>query len=223
MSVQLQSTNSVKADAIKVVVYGPAKIGKTRLAITAPSPVIVSTEKGLLSLRKENLPFIDVSNLNELANAYIWLKSPQAARFKTFIFDSISDLGEIILGEEKSKNKNGQKAYGNLNEKIMQIFRDFRELQNRHVVFIAKEMQYQGSNNMQCVRPTMPDQYLTGQLPYMFDLIAHMTHVRFNDGNVHVGFNCKASEQVTAGDRSGTLDEWEPPNLAHIFSKIERG
>lgn len=223
MSVQVRSTNTVRSDGIKTVVYGPAKIGKTRLAITAPKPFIISTEKGLLSLRKENLPYVEVSNLAELVNVYNYIKSPQGQQFSTYQFDSISDLGEIVLGDNKKKTRNGQKAYGETNETIMAIFRDFRDLPGKHVMFIAKEMQYQGANNMQCVRPTMPDAYLTGQLPYMFDLIAHMGHVQFPDGSWHLGLNCHPSEQVTAGDRSGTLDAWEPPNLAYIFDKIAKG
>ena len=37
---------------VKCVVYGPAGGGKTRLLATAPSPIILSAEKGLLSLKK---------------------------------------------------------------------------------------------------------------------------------------------------------------------------
>lgn len=220
--VQLQSTRNIKANNLKVVVYGPAKIGKTRLAINAPSPVVISTEKGLLSLRKENIPYVQVDNLKELADAYNWMTgSNEAKQFKTFVFDSISDLGEVVLGHEKKTNRNGQKAYGNTNDTVMQIFRDFRDI-DKHVYFVAKEMQFQGANNMQCVRPTMPDAYLTGQLPYMFDCILHYEHI-LHEGNWYPALRCKSSEQVTAGDRSGTLDEFEEPHLTKLFSKIARG
>lgn len=222
MSVVLQSTRNIKANNLKVVIYGPAKIGKTRLAINAPSPVVISTEKGLLSLRKENIPYIQVDDLKELAEAYTWAtKSNESRQFRTFIFDSISDLGEVVLGHEKKNNRNGQKAYGNTNDTVMQIFRDFRDI-DKHVCFIAKEMQYSGANNMQCVRPTMPDAYLTGQLPYMFDCILHYEHL-LHESNWWQVLRCKASEQVTAGDRSGTLDEFEEPHLGKLFQKIAKG
>ena len=222
MSIVLQSTRNIKVNNLKLVVYGPAKIGKTRLAINAPNPVVISTEKGLLSLRKENIPYIQVDDLKELADAYNWMtKSSEAKQFKTFFFDSISDLGEVVLGHEKKTNRNGQKAYGNTNDTIMQIFRDFRDI-DKHVIFIAKEMLYQGANNLQCVPPTMPDQYLTGQLPYMFDGILHYENLLYNGAWYQV-LRCKQNEQVTAGDRSGTLDEFEEPHLGKLFNKIAKG
>lgn len=221
--INIQSTANVRTDGIKAIVYGPAKIGKTRLCATAVNPFIVSTERGLLSLRKENIPYVEVSNIPELANVYNWLRSPLSAQFQTVCFDSISDLGEVVLGDEKKKSKDGRKAYGNTNETVMQIFRDFRDMPGRNVYFVAKEQQFSGANNLNCVRPTMPDAYLTQQLPYMFDVIAHMGQVRFQDGSTHVGLHTQSTEQVVAGDRSGTLAEWEPPNLAYIFDKIARG
>lgn len=223
MNVQLQSTANVATNGIKNVVYGPPKIGKTRLIATAPAPVIISTEKGLLSLRKFNIPYIDVSTVAELANAYNWLRSPQSNQFATFGFDSISDLGEVVLGDNKKKTKDGRKAHGDTIDTVMQIFRDFRDVPNKNVYFVAKEQQYIGANNMPCTRPLMPNASLTSQLPYMFDGVYHYEFVRFTDGNLYEALRTRSDQQTLAGDRSGTLAEYEPPNLAQIYAKIAKG
>jgi hypothetical protein len=223
MSVQVKYTDQASSVLPKVVVYGRPKIGKTRLTATAPVPLIISTEKGTLSLRKEHVPFIEVSTIAELANAYTFLRSPQSDQYRTFTFDSISDLGEVVLGDEKKRNRDARKAYGNLQDTLMQIFRDFRDIPDKNVYFIAKEEQFTAANNMECVRPSMPGKYLTQQLPYMFDGIFHYTQLRFSDGIVRDALHTKSDMQTFAGDRSGTLDEWEPPNLAYIFDKIAKG
>jgi hypothetical protein len=219
---QIRNTRDVHTNGIKIVVYGRPKIGKTRLTATAPKPLIVSTEKGLLSLRKEAIPYIQVDNIAELANAYTWLRSPAADKYATFSFDSISDLAEVVLGGEKAGTKDGRKAYGNTNDKVMQVFRDFRDISGKNVYFIAKEEEFFSANGLPCVRPIMPDKYLTMQLPYMFDGIFQYTQVSY-EGKVYDVLKTKSDMQTFAGDRSGTLDELEQPNLAQIFAKIAKG
>ena len=63
MAINIQSTNTITANGLKVLVYGQAGAGKTTLIKTLPKPLILSAEGGLLSLRKENLPFIEIKNM----------------------------------------------------------------------------------------------------------------------------------------------------------------
>jgi hypothetical protein len=216
------NTRDVHTNGIKVVVYGRPKIGKTRLCATAPKPLIISTEKGLLSLRKEAMPYVQPKDMTELGNIYTWLRTPAADKYETFCFDSISDLGEFVLSDEKKKTKNGQQAYGKLNEKVMDVFRDFRDIPGKNVYFIAKEQEFMSASGLACVQPIMPDKYLTMQLPYMFDGIFQYTQISY-EGRVYDVLKTKADMQTFAGDRSGTLDEFEKPNLAQIFAKIAKG
>ena len=66
-SPKIQFTNKLSAmDGVKVVVYGQSGVGKTSLATTAEAPLILSAEKGLLSVRRFAIPFIDISTYNEL-------------------------------------------------------------------------------------------------------------------------------------------------------------
>ena len=58
MALRILSTEGYGRDAgVKVLVYGAPGAGKTRLCATAPKPFILSAESGLLSLRKEKLPY----------------------------------------------------------------------------------------------------------------------------------------------------------------------
>tara|TARA_R110002012_G_scaffold157836_1_gene319110 strand:+ start:124 stop:291 length:168 start_codon:yes stop_codon:yes gene_type:complete len=50
MAINLQSTNTVSARNLKLLVYGQAGAGKTSLIPTLPKPVILSAEGGLLSI-----------------------------------------------------------------------------------------------------------------------------------------------------------------------------
>ena len=61
------------AGAVKVLVYGPAGIGKTTLCQTAPRPLIISAEGGMLSLRKVSIPVLEVNEIGDLNDIFLWL------------------------------------------------------------------------------------------------------------------------------------------------------
>ena len=59
MKVNIKSTKDIALDhGIKCVVYGFSGVGKTVLCSTAPKPIVLSAESGLLSLSKVDIPYI---------------------------------------------------------------------------------------------------------------------------------------------------------------------
>jgi ABC-type branched-subunit amino acid transport system ATPase component len=99
----LQNTNTViQSSSIKVLVYGQAGAGKTSLIPTMPKPVILSAEGGLLSIAGSDIPFIEVTDMAALREAYAWLAGSDEARaFESVALDSISEIAEVCLGNEK--------------------------------------------------------------------------------------------------------------------------
>ena len=106
MAINLRSTSSVHQDGAKIVVYGVSGAGKTRLASTLPTPIIISAESGLLSLSEFDLPFIEVNSYESLKDAYEWASnSKESEQFESIAIDSLSEIGEVILAHEKKVNK----------------------------------------------------------------------------------------------------------------------
>src|SRR5690625_754708 len=96
--IQLKSTSDIASDGMKVLVYGQAGAGKTSLIPTLPSPVVLSAEGGLLSISQHNIPYIEISTLDDLAKAYQWLTGSEEARqFQSVALDSISEVAEVVL------------------------------------------------------------------------------------------------------------------------------
>lgn len=224
MSFKVENTAHIARNGfVKFVVYGPPKIGKTTLAATWPNTMIISTERGLLSLRKFNVPYIQVDDVATLREAGEWIySSAEAKRYRNLLFDSASDIGEVVLSERKKKFADGRKAYGEAHDEIMSFWRAFRDVPDKNVCFIAKEV-WEEKGPYQFVRPSMPSAYLTQQLPYMFDGIFRMSFVAGADGVQYRGLRCHADPYTTAGDRSGTLAEWEPPDLSLLVNKMLKG
>lgn len=217
------STASVVNRGIKVMVYGRAGVGKTYLCSTAPAPIILSCESGLLSLRAYNLPYIGIETLADLQGAFNWIaQSDEARQFQTICLDSISEIIEKLLEEEKTKTKDPRKAYGEIMTKGVAIIRGFRDLPGRNVVLIAKEewSKDEQSGSMFC-QPSFPGQKLGPALPYYPDEVFQLCVFTSPQSKERVrALRCHPDQFNIAKDRSGALAEFEPPNLFEVFRKI---
>jgi hypothetical protein len=221
MAIEIKNTNKISAnDGIKAVVYGPSGVGKTRLAVTATRPLVLSAEEGLLSLRKESVPYIEIANYKDLTDAVNWfLKSAEAKKnVDTLFLDSMSEIAELVLAYELSNTKDPRKAYGNMQQQMYQIMRLFRGIDGKNIVLICKQIFQTDGVNQKAV-PIMPSAALLAQVPYFWDLVLHMTSLFAGNGQMYTAFHTKDNPSWTAKDRSGNLDEIEEPNLQKLFNK----
>lgn len=235
-ALQWQSTSQVSANqGVKVLVYGGAGRGKTRLCATAPAPCILSAESGLLSLQDFNIPYMAVSTYEHLLQLYHYFAGSAEPRqyFQTICIDSISEIAEQILGGQKAeeaakRNPNFQRAYGEMAEKVMHVLRLFRDLPGYHVYFSAKmgRMKDESTGGM-LWGPLMPGQQLDQQLPYFTDEVFHLERypnpAYGTDPNAYPtigGLRTYADNQFQAKDRSGRLAPLEIADLSAIFQKI---
>lgn len=224
MAIKIQSTADVSAKhGIKVLVYGDAGVGKTVLCSTAPAPIILSAESGLLSLRRANLPFIAINTYKDMEEAYLWAtNSKETAKYQTICLDSISEIAEVLLEDAKKKNKDPRKAYGEMQDGILSLMKAFRDIPEKNVYFSAKQaIVKDGTTGAMFFGPSMPGQATAPQMPYLFDEVFQLTV--FNDPATQTEYRalrCKKDNQYQAKDRSGMLDAWEPADLNHVFNKI---
>lgn len=226
MPITLISTAQLSSGhGVKVCVYGRAGVGKTVLCSTAPAPVILSAESGLLSLRHWNLPAIEIKSIWDLQDAYRWVMgSQEAQQFATICLDSISEIAETILGDEKTKAKDPRKAYGETQDQILALLRNFRNMPGKNVYFTAKQWrQKDEATGMFINTAMMPGQQLPQHIPYFFDELFQLVVGKDNQGNEIRALRTRPDNQSDAKDRSGVLTEWEPANLDYIFNKIMRG
>lgn len=221
MAVNLRNTNTVAINGLKVLVYGEAGAGKTTLIKTLPKPLILSAEGGLLSLRKENLPFIEIHTVEELRDAARWLESSEEAKqFESVALDSISEIAEVVLSTEKMLNKDGRTAYGNMNDTMTKVIRSFRDLPNRHVYFSAKMEKAQDETGAMLFSPSMPGKTLTQSLPFFFDEVFALRVGKNDKGEPQRMLMCRPDGVWSAKDRAGVLEMWEEPDLGAVIEKI---
>lgn len=212
-----------KEEGTKILVYGRAGIGKTVLCSTAPNPIIISHEPGVKSIRNFKIPVYKVSSLRDIREVQkILVQSDEGKKYDTICIDSLSDIAEVVLSQEKSAVKDIRQAYGSLVDEVISLIRLFRDIKNKNVYFTCQEEDVE-KEGVTFFRPAMPGKRLGSKLSYMFDEFFRYERILGKDGKkkrrlrTAEAFNCECK------DRSGCLQNLEQPNLAAIFEKIAKG
>jgi len=226
MPVKIQSIKSAVADnGLKLLIYGPAGAGKTVLSATAGmSTIILSAEAGLLSIRDapSYVKTAQISTIEDLEDMYDYLlEKADDPDFHWVNLDSISEIAEVILDEEKLDTKDPRKAYGEMQTRMMRILRQFRDLPKYNVVMTCKQFRLiDEATGKHIYYPMLPGKNLPQQIGYMFDEVFALRVENEKDGSIYRVLQTSRDSQFEAKDRSGMLDLFEPPNLRKIFEKI---
>lgn len=224
------SGQQVVSHGIKVCVHGRTGAGKTRLIKTAPRPIIASAERGTLSIADANIPLAIINSIQDLQDFYLWLRDdPYAKNYDTACLDSISEIAEKCLSEEKASSKDPRAAYGNMQDRVTVLIRQFRDLPEKNVYFTAKSELREQPDGSKLYGASMPGQKTANGLAYFFDEFFYMGLGTYDKTEPSTGIvskvtyeylQTKADTQYEAKDRSGVLDPIEEPNLDKIFQKI---
>lgn len=239
MAIQVVYSSQIVADSgVKMINYAESGMGKTALMATLPRPVIISAEGGLLSLKKENLdrifgptgmPYvtdfmtIEVKTVQDIEDAYQWCMHPEMQQhFDSIGVDSLSELGELVLAEYKPKHKDPRKAYGEMQDKVLEIVKKFRDIPGKHVYMSAKLGKEKDEVTGQFLwGPKMPGQQLGPALPYLFDEVFRYNIMPDANGGKARVLQTQPGLSDSAKDRSGALAEFEYPHLGYIINKIK--
>ena len=223
MAVQLKSTKDLaRANGLKILCYGGAGAGKTTLCASTNAPtVIISAESGLLSLHGTDIAVIEVNTIADVHEAYAYLTSDDGKHFEWVCLDSISEIAEVVLTNEKRINKDPRAAYGALSDQMGELLRAFRDLPGRNVYMSAKmdRVKDEGTGAM-LYNPSMPGAKLGQAIPFLFDEVFCLRVERDAEGNQQRMLQTATDYNYVAKDRSGRLDPFEQPNLAAIAAKI---
>ena len=224
------------SDGVKIVIYANSGMGKTMLAATAPAPLLISAESGLLSLQKKNIervygintpgitydiPTAIIRNVNDLMEVYSMLLNPQhSANFKTIYLDSLSEIAEVVLAHAVESNNDGRMAYKDMADQIIDMCKKFRDLPGKHVVFSCKEGYCEDSR---LNGPSLPGKILSHKIPYLFDEVLQIAIYQAPNEPPVRFLRTQPDIKNDAKDRSGSLSyAGEQMNLTNIFDKIAK-
>lgn len=222
---QIYNTGDVRSKFWTALVYGLAGAGKTPLAATSPvQPLIVSSEPGLRSLAKHNIPYVQVANYKDSMNVLDWINGSREAKQYGLIFcDSISATSENILRDEIKKSRDPRKFSPETTGQTMEIVKGYLAIQQRHIIMTCKAMEFIDQvTNIPHVEPFAVVPKLGPALPYNFDLVAYMSRHRDQaTGQEFAKLTCRHTDLTPqARTRSDALAVYEPADLTVILNKM---
>ena len=215
MAIKIKSTKDVTAEGANMVIYGESGVGKTTLISHVENSIILSAEQGLLSLSKFDIPYIEITNIDDVEDAYQYVRKSE---YDNIFFDSLTEIAEVVLYEMKEGKKDKRQAYGELADAFGVMIRKFRDIKGKNTIFFAKmKWIYDDEGTVVAYAPLMPGRVLPHGLPYLVDEVfcykMDRKGTRF--------FQTVADRKHPAKDRSGNLSNPESePNLDEIIKRI---
>lgn len=201
----------------KAIIYGPAGTGKTPIINSAPRPVLLACEPGLLSMRNSDVPTWIAPTKDKIDEFFKWFElSSEAKKFDTLAIDSVSQMCEIALNEAKKRIKHGLQIYGDMNDYIYPYMERLYFMPEKHMYLIAKE-EVQDSGLR---RPYYPGKQLPIQIPHRYDCILRLAKVPVPNVGEATAFQCNGTYDVIARNRTADLAEFEQPDFGLIVKKV---
>lgn len=204
----------------KCLIFGPAGSGKTPLLNTAPRPLLLATEPGLLSMKGSTIPTYEAYTPKAISDFFAWFfNSNETKNFDTLGIDSASQIADIFLIDAQKNNKHGLKAYGEMADNTMEHLRTLYYTRYKHTYVICKE-EIKDIDSQSMRRPYFPGQVLPIQVPHLYDFIIRCakTNVPGVQGET-LAFQCNGNYNVLARNRTGNLDNFEQPNFTALVQK----
>lgn len=253
--------------AIKGVIFGEAKIGKTSLLWTLDpaTTLFVDLEAGGLSVQGWGGDSVEVRDWETAKNLACWIGGPNIAKrdnedyspphynfvcqqfgapelltkYKTVFIDSITEAGRLSFhwckGRPEAFNKDGKPdnrgAYGLHGQEMVQWLKQLQHTKGKNIWFVGLLDRKEDDYGRRFWQPQIDGSKAGLELPGIMDQVVTMAEIVPPPGangeqpQPYRAFICQKLNPwgFPGGDRSGTLDMIEEPNLGRLMEKIKAG
>lgn len=225
MSLNIVTLGADQETKVFGLLAGKAGVGKTTQATTFPQKetLIISLEKGLLSLKGSNYAAVEITSYDQLID--ILEKEIKAnAWIKYLIIDSLSEIYDLINREikEKFSSKQNFAKFEERQDKLFYAIRLAKQL-SISCFFICHTKEEKSGITVE--ENLAFDGKLPEDLKKQFDLIVHMTYVDGDNGSKIRAFITSPDSSSVAKRRVSPwlnikINDVEEPNLYKLTQKL---
>lgn len=204
----------------KALVYGGPGSAKTPTINTAPRPVLMAVEPGMLSMRNSDVPTWLAPTWKQIKEFLDWaLGSNEMRNFDTLGIDSVSQICEIYLRDNPNKAAHGLKLYGDMATNVGDYLHKLYYMQQKHMYLICKQETEHLEGSGARHRPYFPGNDLKVKVPHLYDFILQLGIFAVPGFGNTLAFQCHSSFDSVCRNRTGNLAQFEPPDLSALFNK----
>lgn len=208
-----------------ILLYGPAKNGKTVGACSAPGPILLLTAQGPASYRyarsiyRDKLRIVAYENKGTLTNVLAYLKAGGQGE-KTIVVDTVGDIHAGLLLQFGGRKPQIQ-HYGQANDEVLAFVKALRDLAI-NVVLVCHEQVDDSEEGGAMRRPLTGGKKLPEQVMGEVDIIAYCGVVQPDEKTppAYIAQLVQARGR-RAGDRSGALGSTRPINLTEWIATAD--
>jgi len=220
---------------VKALIYGDSGVGKTVLASSAPNPLFISVEGGLLSVRQfgRNPDVIAITEFTQIKEVYEHIVN-NLDNWDTIVIDSLTELQrrsmEAVMKQVVAQNSRrdpdvpGLGEYGKNGEVIRKVIRRFRDLP-KNVIFTCLTLDVTDNDTGLPIARPMLQGKLAAEVPAYMDLVGQLIVRRIPmEGGVeaHRQLNLEHGGRYTAKTRLALPAEILDPDFTEIISKATK-
>lgn len=219
--------------------YSDSGVGKTTVAATAPKPIILDSNMGLMSIKgREGFGHVvsePVTSIKHLSKYYDRLsgtgRPSWAGRFETTVFDHFDDIQAIVLDEltqaaskkddRRIEDDPAQREYGIMGNRLKRFIRQFKSLPMHKILIFSTGMDRETGK----LQPNLIGQ-LRNQMPYFCDMIFYMRIAKggkrmlYLDGTDRYLAKCRA---WWLPERKIVVPYDDPKFFTNLFAQIVAG
>lgn len=121
---------------IKMMVYGVPGMGKTTVALSAPSPLLLDFDGGVKRVNMSHLEGVDTIPISNWNEASVQLFQENLSKYETIVIDTIGKMMDYIIYSVAGNYQPTLKQWGTINQEFSKFVRNISML-GKNLIFVA--------------------------------------------------------------------------------------
>lgn len=135
MSLIRKSTELSIPTNVKMMLYGQAGFGKTTVALSAPSPLLLDFDNGVKRVNDSNLQGVDIVQVTSW-NDMKELMNENLSAYQSIVVDTIGKMMDFIISYKCGTRQPQIRDWGGINQEFSWFVRYLSDL-NKNIIFVA--------------------------------------------------------------------------------------